>query len=777
MPKDSGGTYSLPPQYFATPGTVIRTEQHNPIFEDVQDALTGDLPRSGVAPMTGDLNLGGNQAKGSAEGTEVTDLVNLGQMNYAISLALAESGASIDFDTQVDTLADINIDTTVAAPDTISEIPIGPGSRALFTKNIPASKNGIWQVDDDGNWMRPDDYLSGAEISSGLPSRNYRVYVLATGDTTDAFYDNTVWEMTQKTIIVDAQSSTWLKVIVNVSGSYAGDFLAGPGNPKASKAPAAYRRMTPDDLPMWLGGDDQKHRLLIWDHLQEMNLISDFFDSGFASNHLLQFQNTLSQRDEVVVNGRGWYFSSALTFTTAAKYQNNRLIFEPGRGRDGPVTLWTNNTTGGCLKFQGAGITIEGNVRIICLPAPVNTSTNASAVWFDAGAKDIAFKDGLQIENFTRGVYAAGDVNGVEIAELGIRSCGMYGVQLLSTTSDVVRYFNIRKMTSDLATTTVLGSNPPIHVSVGRNVGSGAYQGLTLEKSVMTGGYRGVEFVQATTPTAEGIDEPNRPRNCLIEDASITGTTQDGIAIDQGSGITITRARVDQAGQYGISIGRKCQGFVQIDKPAVTNAQKHGLFDDALFAARIFVTDGVFHSNGQATTNTYSGIHASRGAQNLAIVDCASGYSSSSASAFGWVNIASNPANAQTITLNGTVVTWKTAPSGALDVLIGASVAASLLNLYNVVVASADTQLVKCRYATDDVSKFYIIYNAPGDTAGNSFTLAKSGASMTLSGATLSGAAGPFGQQKYGVEGVTDGKAGCWLQGFDGRSNVTGSVG
>lgn len=55
MPSDSNGIYSLPAGYLAVTGETILASQHNPPLEDIKDALTARLMRSGVAPMTGPL--------------------------------------------------------------------------------------------------------------------------------------------------------------------------------------------------------------------------------------------------------------------------------------------------------------------------------------------------------------------------------------------------------------------------------------------------------------------------------------------------------------------------------------------------------------------------------------------------------------------------------------------------------------------------------------------------------------------------------------------------
>lgn len=66
MPRDANGVYSLPEIYRAVTGTTIIAAQHNGPLEDIQQALTDSLPRSGVAPMTGPLKLADGDAASPA---------------------------------------------------------------------------------------------------------------------------------------------------------------------------------------------------------------------------------------------------------------------------------------------------------------------------------------------------------------------------------------------------------------------------------------------------------------------------------------------------------------------------------------------------------------------------------------------------------------------------------------------------------------------------------------------------------------------------------------
>lgn len=108
--------------------------------------------------------------------------------------------------------------------------------------------------------------------------------------------------------------------------------------------------------------------------------------------------------------------------------------------------------------------------------------------------------------------------------------------------------------------------------------------------------------------------------------------------------------------------------------------------------------------------------------------------------ATGYISFAGQPANNDTITLNGTVVTFKAAPVGALDVQIGASLQATLASLLTILQASADAQLVKFNYSlgvTPTTPTRLFLKSVLTGAAGNAYTLAKAGANISVSAATL----------------------------------------
>lgn len=115
--------------------------------------------------------------------------------------------------------------------------------------------------------------------------------------------------------------------------------------------------------------------------------------------------------------------------------------------------------------------------------------------------------------------------------------------------------------------------------------------------------------------------------------------------------------------------------------------------------------------------------------------------------ATGAVTFASAPANNDTVTVNGTVYTFKTTPSAANHIVIGAT--AALCAEYLAAAINADQSLVTTGYYATTTAHSTVIADASSGvititakahgTGGNALTLAESGSQTSVSGATLSG--------------------------------------
>lgn len=91
MPYDSNGVASVT-RNIAVTGQTVLAEQVNVPFADIQSMLSQVLLRSGVAPMTGALNMNGFKVTGAGDGVAATDLATVGQLQTTTPI-----GACIDF--------------------------------------------------------------------------------------------------------------------------------------------------------------------------------------------------------------------------------------------------------------------------------------------------------------------------------------------------------------------------------------------------------------------------------------------------------------------------------------------------------------------------------------------------------------------------------------------------------------------------------------------------------------------------------------------------------
>lgn len=112
------------------------------------------------------------------------------------------------------------------------------------------------------------------------------------------------------------------------------------------------------------------------------------------------------------------------------------------------------------------------------------------------------------------------------------------------------------------------------------------------------------------------------------------------------------------------------------------------------------------------------------------------------AQASGSITFSGNPAANDTVTVNGTLITFVASSPIGSQVVIGLTAEDSFQNLLTFLQQSLDTNIEQANYAS--VVDLVIAVTAKiAGTAGNSFTLAKSSSAITVSGADLSGGAQP----------------------------------
>lgn len=117
--------------------------------------------------------------------------------------------------------------------------------------------------------------------------------------------------------------------------------------------------------------------------------------------------------------------------------------------------------------------------------------------------------------------------------------------------------------------------------------------------------------------------------------------------------------------------------------------------------------------------------------------------------ASGWIGYAGQPANNDTITVNGTLVTYVTSGATGSQINIGTDLAATMTATAAFLNGSADTSIDDMTYSVVG-TKIYCVSKITG-TGGNAYTLAKSGTNLSVSGATLSGGSGTDCSTEFGL--------------------------
>lgn len=141
----------------------------------------------------------------------------------------------------------------------------------------------------------------------------------------------------------------------------------------------------------------------------------------------------------------------------------------------------------------------------------------------------------------------------------------------------------------------------------------------------------------------------------------------------------------------------------------------------------------------------------------VAVMPGATLVAASGAKATGTITITTNPADGETITVNGKTVTFKTAAAGLLQVTLGATAALTAANLATVLNGSTDAAIVVAEY-TEVGAVVTVTYDTFG-TAGNAFTLVTGTAAVkvTMSAATLSGGVASGALRVSVTDGIAEG--------------------
>lgn len=191
---------------------------------------------------------------------------------------------------------------------------------------------------------------------------------------------------------------------------------------------------------------------------------------------------------------------------------------------------------------------------------------------------------------------------------------------------------------------------------------------------------------------------------------------------------TITNFSVISNGGFVIVVDGVTKNLTALDFTGVTN------LNGVASVINASLTGATIAWNGSSFVVTSSSTGAGAYATGTITLDSNPSYG---ARASGTITLDANPTNGETVTIQGTTITFVSGSPTGNQVQIAGSASLTAAALQTFLQASADVNLALMLYNT--IGATTTVTAKVYGTAGNSYTLAESAADITLSGATLSG--------------------------------------
>jgi hypothetical protein len=265
------------------------------------------------------------------------------------------------------------------------------------------------------------------------------------------------------------------------------------------------------------------------------------------------------------------------------------------------------------------------------------------------------------------------------------------------------------QINADQAEASNLSAGTQAGLAQGYVVAATGQAAISTQQAVLAQGYAAnAQAIAAGT----FVDANN---NVVVGTNSMTptgGTDGGSIAIGQYAGYGTTQTYTRKIYAFGIGAGAYHLGYASIIMGAYTGTRSCA--DQAVMIGTHSAQD--FNASGQPVYGF--GTRAT-----------------------GTLTVASQPADGETLPVNGITLTARTAPATAYEYAIGASLAATTANLYAALLALTDSAILMAHYGMASATATAINVMAVSiSAAGNAFTLAASSAgAITVSGGTLTG--------------------------------------
>jgi hypothetical protein len=283
-----------------------------------------------------------------------------------------------------------------------------------------------------------------------------------------------------------------------------------------------------------------------------------------------------------------------LDATISANFLSNKEIIFHGTGRASPAQLVMTGDFAGFNLAGVSGLKMVGPIAVKhLLPPTTNSFLNITGATVDVEIEKVI---GIGVFRLVRVVGAP---SGVKIGALdGVGVTG--GIIYLQGSGGTVSDFTVGRVSGTGSGTTAIA------VEVADGVGAYGVDGLHIGEGVVSGFEYGYYQHAATTA----------PMNIQIDRWRGAGQLANEVLVKQGAGrLTINNLLSDAmaaGGGSGVRVESPFTGFLDMASPTVTRAQQHG-FHFLSTAMTFDIKAPVANSNGQATTNTYSGLRMETG--------------------------------------------------------------------------------------------------------------------------------------------------------------------
>jgi hypothetical protein len=253
--------------------------------------------------------------------------------------------------------------------------------------------------------------------------------------------------------------------------------------------------------------------------------------------------------------------------------------------------------------------------------------------------------------------------------------------------------------------------------------------------------------------------------------AGTTGSTIKATSLTD-PGASTTLGTLHSIG-HGFHFGPDYQGMAVIDGGQVHESNGNGIRWEAAKAIGLKVKGTeIWNSSYADQAGVWSGYYQDLASSNVHLDSVTSGTGDHWRRASRTITFSGLPIAGETITFNGTAVTFRATASLQNEVTIGADAAATAQNLVDFI--NANQQSVFTAITATLSGAVVTIMHYPGATYGNAYTLTEAATNVAVSGSPLSAGTGNA-TQKYGFENIAHGRRNCSVVNCNGNNNITGA--